>query len=101
MTKWADYLISAVRFNSEETHIIKVQVHPDSGDTVGTAAEMDRQSVVDLINKNYSFATIYKSGDGKWSLGAKVGIVTIGGVRYIKTRADSTRVDNLDDLPRF
>ena len=32
MSKWADYGISAVKFNDAHTHINKVQVHPDNGD---------------------------------------------------------------------
>ena len=30
MTKWADYCISAVRYDEDETHIVKVKVHADS-----------------------------------------------------------------------
>lgn len=40
--KWADYLISEVRFNDAHTHINKVKVHVDKGDTVGGAVEMKR-----------------------------------------------------------
>ena len=36
--KWADYLISAVRYNAAETHIEKVRVHVDEGDKVGGAS---------------------------------------------------------------
>ena len=29
MAKWADYGISAVRYNSEHTHIVRVRAYPD------------------------------------------------------------------------
>lgn len=101
MNKWADYLISAVRHNVTGTHIVKVQVHIDNGDTVGAPFEMTREEVVAHIDVNKTFATIYKNVQGNWQFGSYVKTVTINGVRYIKTRADSTMVDNLDDLPRF
>lgn len=100
MSKWADYLISAVRFNEAETHIVKVKVHVDNGDTVGASSEMTRQDVISKIDEGITFATIYDN-NGKWKLGAKVKTVTINGTRYIKTYADSTTADNLDDLPTF
>ena len=49
MAKWADYCISAVRYNAEHTHIVKVKVHIDSGDTIGTATEWTRSEVVTAI----------------------------------------------------
>lgn len=100
MSKWADYLISAVRFNEAGTHIVKVKVHVDNGDTVGASSEMTRQDVISKIDDNITFATIYNNS-GQWKLGAKVKTVTIGGVRYIKTYADDTTADNLEDLPVF
>ena len=100
MSKWADYLISAVRFNEAETHIVKVKVHADNVDTVGAGFEMTRQEVISKIDDDITFATIYDD-NGKWKLGAKVKTVTIGGTRYIKTYADSTTADNLGDLPTF
>jgi len=99
--KWADYLISEVRFNDEETHIVKVKVHPDNGDKVGSWTEWTRQEVISSIDAGYTFATIYKGSNGNWNLGAHIITITIEGVRYIKTQADTTKKDNLDNLPRY
>jgi len=102
MDKWADYLISEVKFNNRDTHIVSVKVCEDNGDKVGSPVVKSRQWVVDRIDEKFTFETIFKSPtNGKWERGAKVHIVTVEGVRYIKTRADSTKADNLDDLPRF
>lgn len=99
--KWADYLISEVQFNDADTHIVKVKVHKDNDDTVGGLSVWTRQDVIDSIDKGYTFATIYQNSAGNWTFGAKVITVTIEGTRYIKTRADNTKKDNLDNLPRF
>lgn len=101
MAKWADYLISAVRFNAAETHIDKVRTHTDNDDKIGPAVDIDRSTVVGRIESGYTFETIYKGSNGNWQRGKQVKIVVINGVKYIKTYADNTTRDNLDDLPRF
>jgi hypothetical protein len=103
MAKWADYLISAVRYNQAGTHIDRVMSHPDNGDSVGTGSEVTRQRVVALLDGGTTFMTIYKNPNdsNKWVRGAEVGIVTIDGTKYIRTDADKTKLDNLGDLPTF
>jgi hypothetical protein len=98
--KWADYLISAVRYNAAETHIEKVRVHVDNGDSVGPASEWTRAKVIAQLEAGYSFVTILKS-NGKWQKGATVRIVVIHGEKFIRTDADQTKEDNLGSLPRF
>lgn len=99
--KWADFLISAVQYNAQDTHIVKVMRHVDNGDSVGAGNEVTRQVVVQGLDAGKSYATITKSSDGKWLKGASVEIVTIAAVQYIKTVADSIKADNLGSLPRF
>lgn len=99
--KWADYLISAVRYNDAETHIEMVRVHEDEGDKVGSSTTWERSSVVASLEAGYTFMTITESSDSEWRRGAKVGIITVGGTKYIRTDADETPEDNLDSLPRF
>lgn len=99
--KWADYLISAVRYNEAETHIEKVRVHSDNGESVGSASEWTRAEVVSRLEAGYSFVTIFKKSDGNWRKGATVRIVVIHGEKFIRTDADQTKEDNLGSLPRF
>lgn len=98
--KWADYLISAVRYNTAETHIGEVRVHEDDGDSVSAASIEKRSTVVSRLEAGYTFVTIIK-GEGKWKRGAKVDIITVNGTKYIRTDADATEEDNLGNLPRF
>jgi hypothetical protein len=98
--KWADYLITAVSFNTSGTHIEAVQIYPDEGDKVGSASQASRAQVVAWLESGYTFCTATSSG-GKWHMGAPVEIVIIDNQQFIKTRADGTKVDNLDNLPTF
>lgn len=101
MAKWADYGISAVRFNAARTHIDRVRAHPDNGESIGAGAEYTRQDVVAAIKNGTTFVTIFKTSAGKLNKGESVYIVRINGTEYIKTVADGQAKDNLDNLPEF
>jgi hypothetical protein len=101
MAKWADYLISAVRFNATETHIDKVRFHEDHDEKVGPPDDMKRSEVVSKIENEKTFKTIFKNSDGTWRPGALVRIIVIHGEKFIRTDTDYIRADNLDNLPRF
>lgn len=99
--QWADYLISAVRYDEDRNHIEKARVHEDNGDTVGAASEWTRSSVVKAIDKGQTFCTILKTSDGKWKKGQDVHIVVLEGKRFIRTDANQVQRDNLGSLPEF
>jgi len=101
MTKWADYCISACRYNSEHTHIDKVKVHSDDGESIGPSKEYSRQEVILSIKADNSFVTIFKNSAGKWIKGQLVIIVKIKGKEYIKTVENDKEVDNLENLPEY
>ena len=101
MAKWADYLISAVRYNKEETHIEKVKVHVDNGDSVGVGNTWDRKKVVEKIEDKKTFVTITKNSSGKRNKGDNVGIVKVNNIKYIRTDGNSKDSDNLGSLPEF
>jgi len=101
MEKWADYCISKVQYNEERTHIVKVEVREDKGDTLGSPQEWQRTKVVTEIQTGKTFITIMSDGSGKWRKGREVGTVTINGVNYIRTDRDKIASDNLENLPEF
>ena len=101
MEKWADYLISAVRYNPEHTRIIKVREHEDLGDKVGQATEVTRQEVISKIKQGKKYMTIFRTKDGKWKRGEEVHILTIDGEEFIRTDANKIKADNLGNLPEF
>jgi hypothetical protein len=101
MAKWADYCISAVRYDDNETFIKKVEVMEDKGDTLGVKEIKTREWVIDKIEEGYSFVTTKKNDDGKWTKGEDVHIIKVNGKKYIRTDKNDTESDNLGNLPKF
>jgi hypothetical protein len=101
VSKWADYCISAVRYNSTGNHIEKVQVCEDYGKTLGNFEEWLRSNVISSLNNNKTFVTIIMNEGGSCSRGVDVHGVNVDGTKYIRTDKDQTTQDNLGNLPRF
>lgn len=99
--KWADYGISAVRYNSEHTRIDRVRVHTGSGKTIGPASENSRINVVSGIKNGTTLTTITKDAGGDWQQGQAIFIIKINGLDYIKTVDDEKAEDILENLPEF
>jgi hypothetical protein len=103
MAKWADYLISAVRYDSSSGghRISHLRVHPDGDSSVGAAETWTKDSVVTAINRKVGFVTTYKNTDGTWKKGEDVRVVVIGFNSYLRTDANRIEADNLGSLPEF
>jgi hypothetical protein len=100
MAKWADFLISAVRYSADGTHIERVRVHEDLGDKVGSAKESSRTEVVENIKSGKSYITILKGQKG-WKKGQDVHIITVQNKEFIRTDKNQIASDNLENLPTF
>ena len=101
MDKWADFLISAVRYSADDTHIERVRVHEDLGDKVsGSPTESLRTEVVKNIKNGKTYVTIFKSQAG-WNKGQDVHIIKVGNEEFIRTDKNQTARDNLENLPTF
>jgi hypothetical protein len=100
MPKWADFLITAVRFNLAGTHIDSVQYREDKGDSVGPTNTATRTQVVQSIEAGYSFCTATEA-NGQYHKGAMVKVVVIDGEKFIRTKSDGIKSDNLDNLLTF
>jgi hypothetical protein len=104
MAKWADYVIKKVRFNAAGTHIDQVEVADDRGDDLGPSRYENRATVIKNLKdkKTYCTAPPAKSGEsGKYDKGALVRIIDVNGTEYIRSDANKTARDNLDNLPTF
>jgi Protein of unknown function (DUF3892) len=101
MSKWADYGISAVKYNFAHTHIDRVRVHADNGETIGASFEQARTEVVAAIKKGTTYVTIFKGSEGKWNKGQPIYIIKVNNVEYIKTVDNGKAEDNLENLPEF
>ena len=100
MTKWADYLISAVRYSPDHRLITEMKQIEDSEDSVGKESIIDRSIVAANLKKRKTYMTIISAGSN-WKKGSKVKIFSVDGGYYI--RADNNKVsrDNLGPLPEF
>jgi len=103
MAKWADYLISAVRYDTSLNgrRISQLRVHSDEGESVGTATTWTKKEVVVSINSGQSFKTIYEKSDGKWYVGEDVRVIIIDSEYFLRTDANRIKADNLGELPEF
>jgi len=101
MEEWTDYGISKVRYNEERTHIVKVKVHEDKGDSIGGAEEWLRNQVVSAIESGKTFVTILEGNEGKWRKGQDVHIIIVNGIKYIRTDKNRKASDNFENLPEF
>ena len=99
--KWADYVITRVHFNSEGTHIEEVETYEHTGTELTNCTTKTRSSVVTSIDSGYTYCTATKGSDGKYYYGAEVKVVMIDSEKFIKTKADNSKKDNLDNLPTF
>lgn len=96
-----DYYVSAVEYNSDNTHIAKLRVHvvkQEDGSFNPTKFEdLTRPKVIELIGRKKTFSTVIKNAKG-WSAGAKLEIISVT-TDYLKTKQDSSTKDNLESLP--
>ena len=101
MAKWADYLISGVRYSitDKKKYISTVHVREDLDEKVPDST-MTRAEVISKIDKNYAFKTIIKK-NGKWELNEDVHKLNIKHFDYLKTTSNNKEEDNLGNLPEF
>ena len=101
MEKWADYLISAIQYDPEHSHIKKVRIHEDMGDKGGHTSESSRREVIANIKSKKTYITVYRGQGNKWEKGEAVRIIVVDGTEYIRTDRNQKRSDNLGDIPEF
>ncbi len=100
MPKWADYVITAVRYSTDPKHIESVQARADNGESLGSPGTRTRTQVIGDIGAGTTFVTAYQK-DEKWTKGEDVRVVIVDGTKYIRTDANSKAADNLGSLPTF
>lgn len=96
----AAYYISDVH---QENEVIKKVKTCTSYSTSGPSAKIEktRESVVSDLESKKDIFTIYKNSKGDWALGEYVQIEIIDGKKYIKTKANGKKCDNLDNIAQY
>ena len=97
MSKWADYLISEVEYDSNY-HISKIKQHRDNGETIGDGEIVDRDTLANNLGQGSKYMTVY-GGTNKLRIGKNVQYFRAHGYHYIRTDGNKVNHDNLGDLP--
>ena len=99
MKKWADYLISEVRYDSE--HLISIALrHQDIDSGITHGESIDRLAIASDIKNGSSYITIY-NGKNSWKKGHKIRTFSITGTPYLRIDKNKVKFDNLGDLPEL
>jgi hypothetical protein len=98
-----DFCISGIRYDEKKQHITFVKVHErqttSQGWGLGPARIVPRAFVADLIRMNKaSFETVVKVENNKVRHGAHVHVIDDV---YLSTDRNSTKRDNLSNMPEF
>lgn len=97
MSKSANYLISGVWKDSKD-NITHVMLHPVSdGDSWSMGEKTTEANTIALIKKGNVIRTIVWGYPG-WSIKSKVTYIQRAGKEYLRSEANTTTKDNLDNL---
>ena len=99
MTKWADYLISAVKYDSDR-RIIQVRQHKDTGEAIGDGEIVDKATIASNINNGISYKTIFSSLS-TWKLGDRVKTSRVDNDFCLRIDDNKVKHDNLGPLPEL
>ena len=99
MSKWANFVISAVRRGPELGKISQVQIHEDRGEDFGPPQIVDKQIVASDIERGNRYITIFRKGENDWESGDYVRTYVKDGEAYIRTDDNKVDGDNLGTLP--
>lgn len=99
MSKWADYLISASRYENEAVRNLfaYLKVHADNGDEIGAGSTWTRDEVINAMYEGRTFYTIIRNINGEWKKGSIVSLITRNG-KSVLTDNEYTDLDYLADL---
>jgi hypothetical protein len=100
LQKWADYLISGVKTDSNQ-NLITVEAHSDFGCMVCETAVFSRADVIANLKKGVTFSTVFKTPMGKWRKGEDVRLVTVNGVEFLRTDNNCVAQDQFDNVPEI
>ncbi len=101
-TKWADYLISAVRFelgtNNSVGKYFKVWL--DNIDCVDKSRTWSKEELLEALKNGKSIATIKQDADGKWIKGQDLSVYYMEGI-FIRIDPNTIYGDQLGNIEEF
>ena len=100
MVKWADFVISAVRYSSDHKYISEMKQHPDNDGDIGEGEVIDRSSVAANIKRGKKYSTVFNAG-ANWKIGNGIRTFITDGEFFIRADKNKVARDNLGQLPEF
>ena len=101
MDKWAEYLISVVRYSSDHKRILQVKQHKDIDGEVSEGAIVERDVVSSNIKKGITYMTIHNGSSTTWKRGYMIRAFKFDGDYYIRVDKNKANRDNLGMLNEF
>lgn len=96
MTKWADYLVSAVKYDADKK-ITQVMQHKDIDGQISGGELVDRDTVTTNLKKGATYATIFNA-NSSWQIGDQIRLIRAGSAYSIRTDTNKVEYDNLKFL---
>ena len=100
MEKWADYVIFSVHYNHDKSRIEECKVAIDDGE-IGTPFSQSRNRIVENLQTQKTYITIFKGTDQKYRRGDNVIFYMLDGEYFIRTDGNRIKKDNLGELPEY
>lgn len=101
MGEKSDFYIEKVRYSQDRLRIICVSVREDSGTKLSKAYDMQRENMIDQIQKGKNFLTIFRNPAGKFRKGQAVYMAEVNGKNYLRTDDHNEKIDQLEHLPEY
>ena len=99
MAKWADYLISEVKYG--KNHMIEqAKQHTDSGEEISDGTLVERSTISHNIKNGKSYKTIFHSLKG-WKSGDDLYLIRVSGDHFIRTDKNNDDRDFFRSIPKF
>ena len=97
--KWADYLVTAVKYG-DGRRIERVRQHEDTGGELGEGTVIDRDTLASNIKRGVRYATVF-STKSNWRLGSAINCFRVGSAVSIRTDLNRVNYDLLAMLPEL
>ena len=101
MVKWAQYLISEVRYSPDHKRILQVKHHNDLDGEVSEGEIVERDVVSSNMKKGITYMTIHNGLSKTWKRGDMVKAFRVDGEYYIRVDKNKVNLDNLGMLNEF
>ena len=98
MVKWAQYLISEVRYSPDHKRILQVKQHEDLDDKISEGKIVDKEIVASNLKKGKTYMTIYNTSSKTWKKGEKIRGFLVDGEYFIRTDKNKVNLDYLGML---